>query len=319
MFVSPASAWNAAGHKIIASIAFRQLTPAEQGKVVAILKRHPRFSEDFAEQMPDDIRTADEATQNEWLFQQAAVWADMVRSGPPEKQAFNRGEWHYVNLPVWLNDAARAELENRLTVNRETETPASATLDTARMNVVQVIRFARKSAADKDASPQDRAVMLAWVFHTVGDIHQPLHGAALFSTQLLPDGDRGGNSIKTIQSGNLHALWDNFPGSGDSFRESRNSAIGYDDRGIAANLGAEAVTSLDASVWAAESNSLAKRVVYDDEVLSALRRMETSGGGIEELELSESYLRAGGGVAKLRVAQAGYRLGAVLKQIAESQ
>src|SRR5262245_21948520 len=121
--VSPALAWNATGHKIIASIAFRQLTADEQAKVVEILKKHPRYAEDFVEQMPDDVRSAGDVAQNEWLFQQAAVWPDMVRSGPPEKRAFNRGEWHYVNLPVYLTDGAKAELENRLTINRETEPP----------------------------------------------------------------------------------------------------------------------------------------------------------------------------------------------------
>src|SRR5690349_16668600 len=98
--VAPASAWNATGHKIIASIAFRQLTAAEQSKIVEILKRHPRFAEDFKEQMPAEIRDANEATQNEWLFQQAAIWPDAVRSGPAEKRAFSRPEWHYVNFPV---------------------------------------------------------------------------------------------------------------------------------------------------------------------------------------------------------------------------
>jgi hypothetical protein len=34
---SPAGAWNATGHKIIASIAFRQLTADEQAKIVALL------------------------------------------------------------------------------------------------------------------------------------------------------------------------------------------------------------------------------------------------------------------------------------------
>src|SRR5438105_3943751 len=96
--VSPALAWNATGHKIIASVAFRQLTAAEQAKIVTLLKRHPRFMEDFAEQMPDDVRRGNETNRNEWLFQQAAIWADTVRSGPPEKQAFNRPEWHYINL-----------------------------------------------------------------------------------------------------------------------------------------------------------------------------------------------------------------------------
>jgi len=38
-------AWSAAAHKIIASIAFRQLSRDEQVRVVAILKQHPRFDE----------------------------------------------------------------------------------------------------------------------------------------------------------------------------------------------------------------------------------------------------------------------------------
>jgi S1/P1 nuclease len=114
MTVSPAIGWNATGHKIIASIAFRRLTGDEQARIVAILKRHPRFAEDFGDQMPEEVRGADVAAQNEWLFQQAAIWPDTVRSGPVEKRAFNRGEWHYVNVPHFLTEAARSELAGRL-------------------------------------------------------------------------------------------------------------------------------------------------------------------------------------------------------------
>src|SRR5437762_12974179 len=85
--VSPAWGWSLSGHKIIASIAFRQLSPTEQARVVAMLKRHPRFAEDFEEHMPEEIRGGEEAARNEWIFQQAAIWPDTVRSGPPEKTA----------------------------------------------------------------------------------------------------------------------------------------------------------------------------------------------------------------------------------------
>ena len=40
----------------------------------------------------------------------------------------------------------------------------------------------------KDA--EQRAIALAWLFHLVGDIHQPLHTAQLFTVD-YPDGDRG--------------------------------------------------------------------------------------------------------------------------------
>src|SRR4029450_9430508 len=39
-----------------------------------------------------------------------------------------------------------------------------------------------------------RAIALAWLFHLLGDIHQPLHTAQLFTTD-YPNGDRGGNEI----------------------------------------------------------------------------------------------------------------------------
>jgi S1/P1 Nuclease len=159
--------------------------------------------------MPTDVREASEATHNEWLSQQAAIWPDLVRGGPPERRAFNRGEWHYVNVPHFLTDDARAKLEGRLTVNVATDPPG--------------------------------------VFHTVGDIHQPLHATAMFSPRLFPDGDRGGNSIKTRQAGNLHSLWDGFPGRTDTYRGARNRALGDMAEKDLAMLGGEAATVLDAS------------------------------------------------------------------------
>jgi hypothetical protein len=317
--VSPALAWNATGHKIIASIAFRQLTPAEQAKIVAMLKRHPRFIEDFADQMPEEVRGADEATQNEWLFQQAAVWPDMVRSGPPETRAFNRGEWHYVNLPIYLNDVAQAQLDGKLTANVATEPPAGATVDTARMNIVQVIRYARKEVADTQTIRETRALLLAWLFHDVGDIHQPLHSSALYSTKLFHDGDRGGNSIKTRQADNLHSLWDHFPGSDDSLRGVRNRVIATLADAELARLGDEAATILDETAWLNESHVLAKSAAYDDELLTGLRKMEVAGKGVEEVALGEAYLKAGGVRSGTRLVQAGYRLGAVLKRITTRQ
>jgi len=315
--VAPAWGWSATGHKIIASIAFRQLTPSQQAKIVAILQRHPRLAQDFAEQMPPEINTADKATQNEWLFQQAAIWPDTIRSGPPEKQAFHRPEWHYVNQPRYLTDETKAaNLPSILALNMVTEPPADATLETAKMNVTQVIAFAKKTLADKQTVPEARAVMLAWLFHDVGDIHQPLHSTAMFSLRLFPDGDRGGNLIKTRQAFNLHAVWDQFPGSDDSYREARNKAIGYVEGDQSAALGKTAAADTQETAWLAESFALTETAVYTAEILSALRAMEASGQAFSEIDLSTEYLKAGGRAAEQRVIQAGYRLGAVLKQIA---
>jgi hypothetical protein len=51
-----------------------------------------------------------------------------------------------------------------------------------------------------------------WLFHLVGDIHQPLHTTQLFTVE-YPTGDRGGNEIcvrvtQTGQPMDLHRFWD---------------------------------------------------------------------------------------------------------------
>lgn len=317
--VSPALGWSLSGHKIIASIAFRQLTPAEQVKAVAMLKRHPRFAQDFAEQMPEEVRSGEEAVQNEWIIQQAAVWSDLIRSGPADKTAFSRPEWHYINGPVFLDSAAREALDGKLPINTERNPPADATWETGRMNVMQALRFARERLASTDASPPERAVLLAWVFHLAGDIHQPLHSSSLVSQRLFPEGDRGGNSIKLKQRYNLHSLWDGFPGEAMEYRAARNRAIAYVEQEPWRTLGKSAAAELQEGTWLAESEMVAKINAYDGEVLAAMATMEAGGGAVQEIELSERYLKAGGQTAEWRMVQAGYRLGAVVKGIVSSQ
>ena len=72
---------------------------------------------------------------------------------------------------------------------------------------------------------------------------------------------------------------------------------------------------LDERMWAVESQQIADAAVYDVEVRPALARMEASGGPIESIQLSEAYLKAGGTISEARLVQAGFRLGAVLKEL----
>jgi hypothetical protein len=219
-----------------------------------------------------------------------------------------------VNVPLFLSDAARAELTGKLTVNVATEPLEGANVDTPSMNVTQAISLGRRVVKDRQSSPADRAVMLAWLFHTVGDIHQPLHGAAMFSVRLFPEGDRGGNSVKTMQNGNLHALWDGLLGRDDEFRAARNIALKLSTDEELSRLGKESQSLLDQVAWRDESHGLATDYVYTKEVLEALRKME-SAGAVEEISMSEEYLKAGGHIAERRVVQAGFRLAELLRSL----
>jgi hypothetical protein len=302
-------AWSEAGHKIIGSIAFRQLTPDQQAKIVAILKNHPRWDEDFQSKMPDELTT--ETEKNEWIFQQAAVWPDMARSFKDDAKQFNHPTWHYIDLPTYLTPDDQSALEGTLKENISLEAPAQ---EQENLNVVQAIRLARKLLADKDTPDAKKAVMLCWVFHDVGDIHQPLHSTALYSKNLFPTGDKGGNMIKTDQRQNLHAVWDQFLGVRAPFRTAHNRAIKLVNDPDSSQLGSRAAIQLDEKTWLDESHELAESTAYDSEVTGFLR------GFVNETEappihLTERYLKTGGNLAERRVVQAGYRLGAVLKTI----
>jgi len=311
---SPVLAWHDAGHKIIASIAFRQLAPAQQTALVTLLKEHPRYQDEFVDKIPEDL---DRAFLNEWIVQQAAIFPDDANSYPEElRKKYYHLQWHFINSPEFLTEADRLALKPEADLNLSLTAPK--VLD-ENSNVVQVIRVARRTLANKDTDVSERALLLSWLIHTVGDVHQPLHSTMLFSQELFPRGDRGGNRIITVQMGNLHAVWDDFPGGREKFQPLRNRSIALLADGALVELGKQAAQDLDEETWLKESRALATNLVYDSEVMAALRHLEATKGDIEKqpLDLSEDYLRAGAAAAEKRVVQAGFRLGAILSQLFE--
>ena len=47
-------AWSEGGHHLIAAVAFSLLTEKEQAELIAVLQKHPRYTEDFVP--PDELR-----------------------------------------------------------------------------------------------------------------------------------------------------------------------------------------------------------------------------------------------------------------------
>lgn len=312
-----AQAWSDAGHKIIASIAFRQLNADQRAAIVELLAHHPRHAQDFRSAMPADVAAGPAELCDEWLFQQAAIWPDLARGFPEaEKERFHRPTWHYINRPLFLTDRDRDRLHDRIEINLKLD-PSEGPSDT--FNVVQALRQAWRIAADPRADRSQRALMLTWIFHTVGDVHQPLHSTALFAEGLFPDGDRGGNLIRTGQRSNLHAVWDSLPGGRLKVTEARNRAIALLQASESERPGEEVAGNLDEHDWVSESHSACRDFVYTPEVLAHLRRLPRDGGAEAlPLVLSEEYLKSAGAVAVRRVVTAGRRLGSVLKQVANA-
>jgi hypothetical protein len=310
-------AWWDCGHKITASIAYRRLSPKQRQTLVNILKQHPRFEEDFRSKMPADLKPE---LEGEWIVQQCSIWPDLARDfRGADRDRYHHGPWHYLDIPLFLTDEDKAAMETKLTINMDKTVPANVA-NPNDLNAIQAIAMSRATALNPQAPAPERAVALCWLFHVIGDIHQPCHSTAMFSQKLFPnlgEGDRGGNLIKMTQRPNLHALWDSFLGSRGQVAEMRNRAIEMMANSDLASAGETAAKQRDTWAWLVESHEVAKEFVYDAEILAFLKSLASSGAPADSMACTatEDYLKRGGKVSERRVAEAGYRIGAILGEL----
>ena len=307
-----AFAWNPAGHMAIARAAFEQLDKPRQQQLVTILKEHPRFAADFTAVMPQDLSPEE---QDRWIFERAAVWPDVARNLPTEDQLkYNRPGWHYIDVPVYLDEEAKQKIQPPpfdFSYPTSVHEPA--------LNAVQALK---KSVAElnnpKTPAPQ-KAVALCWVLHLAGDLHQPLHGAALFSAgrfRQLPMGDKGGNDIlvhdpngmiQPPMKQNLHSLWDSMLGTDASPAAVKTLA----DTVLAStpkDSVAEQLKQTQIEDWARESNAAAVKAVYTPEILELVKANESHPHTpLPTFEITDDYLKQARPVAQTRAALASYR------------
>jgi S1/P1 Nuclease len=187
----PASAWNIPGHMLSGAIVYQVLqqeNPQTIEKVKIVLEKHPWYANHWQARL-QGVPIADHALV---LFMQASRWPDDIRMR--DKQ-HHRGPWHYINWPF---------KPERQPASRQIKDPEPVNILTALAENMSVVK--------NENDPARKAIALAWLFHLVGDIHQPLHTAQLFTTD-YPNGDKGGNEIcvRVTQAGlpmDLHRYWD---------------------------------------------------------------------------------------------------------------
>jgi len=75
---SPATAWNATGHRLIAAIAYDRLTPKTRARVDALIRLHPDYEKIFLR----DVSSADPKIRARAAFIAAAVWPDTIKGDP---------------------------------------------------------------------------------------------------------------------------------------------------------------------------------------------------------------------------------------------
>lgn len=279
-----AQAWNGAGHRLVAAVAWERMKPAARAEASRLIHLHPEYAR--------WLKRAGEADAERRTFIEAATWPDEIRKdkrfysggkdeptptlpGYPDME--RRGNWHYVSIP--LDGDADAM-------------PLSGQIDRRLPELEQAL-----SSGDEGA----RVYALPWLIHLLGDVHQPLHTAARRkadgSWDKLGSGQEVNNPDNTRKPlTTLHVFWDDLPGPswlrGDKLDAAAEALMALHPR---------ANQSLSSQRWIRESWLLAHDHGYPP-------------GNGPVLEIDDAFLRDSREIADRRIVQAGYRLAGLLNK-----
>jgi hypothetical protein len=200
--VPPAPAWNNPGQMLSGIIAYQiiqQENPQTIDKTKAVLEKHPWHANQWQSRL-QDVPAADHALV---MFMQAARWADDICMG--DKQ-YHRVAWHYINWPF----------------KPEGQPPSVQVREPEPVNILTALPE-NESMVKNESEAERKAVALAWLFHLVGDIHQPLHTAQFRRSQI---------SISPI----VIAVWDFSSGRNPAKHSSTGFSSNTNDAWLKRNL-----------------------------------------------------------------------------------
>jgi hypothetical protein len=283
-------AWNGTGHKLVARIAWDDMTTTTRKNVVALLLKIPtnaclreRFSKDPSRPLEDRERE---------FFVLAATWPDIVRPNDDHDLRpcikYHRRDWHFVDF-FWSGVSGDP-----------TNPPHDVSIPVAEVNALERLQELEQLVVSNKPANQ-RAIFLGWILHLVGDIHQPLHTSGRVTSR--PDekhGDGGGNAFKLGPKLSLHSYWD---GIVDRKQGNVNiDTVAGDFRSDHSRSSFGNLFPGDFEKWVRESLQNAKDKAYP----KSLKRNNLP---------STDYRDSTFDVADESIAKAGYRLADLLNQL----
>ncbi len=262
------SAWGPIGHMTVAYAAYQRLTPETKARVASLLKLNPDYAA-WDKQVPPGTSQAD---HDRIIFVAASVWADDIKgekqysddgpdpggnvpSGTPASSQnlgytdlLRHRYWHFVDVPFSPDGTKLPEIP---VPNAET----------------QIDAFRAVIASDQPDAL--KSYDLTWLLHLIGDVHQPLHDTTR-AIQTDPLGDAGGNKVSLFGDAdfNLHAYWDDLPGSESQFCAKKVHCV--DRAGVVVTTLPirlpKSAGSTKTAVWVHESFEAARAFVYHDPI-----------------------------------------------------
>lgn len=280
-------AWSRPTHMVTASIAYRMLAtqhPRRLQELLDILAAHPDRG---PFEVAIDRAIGDE--QQRRLFYECARWPDDARGTP-----YDHPTWHYAARPIIRDAQAPKDPEINI---------SGAAFEAFALNL--------RVLNDPIASKPERAVALCWVMHLVGDIHQPLHNAQLFSST-YPNGDRLGSlqfvrERATDRPVTLHWFWDDRVHREGSIETVEAAADRIRSQSASKETIRPPFTSpVDAfHRWSEESYAIAIRDAYGSD-------LRNSPDVTTAPPMTDRYRSSSADIAAKRVSDAGTRLASVL-------
>lgn len=292
-FPSSVFGWSKAGHMVTGALTYYELKsrdPAALARVISLLKKHPAYELEWEPAIAEFIDN-DPDNEGLYLFMYAARWPDDVRDDPD----LHCERCHFINYPF-----------------KPSGQPASVVLQ--QPTGENVVRAARRMAETVRGQNPDsvKAMALCWVFHLTGDVHQPLHTSALFTTK-FPQGDRGGTRFyirvrADLPTIHLHRFWDGLIQGSEHFGSVQNKARSFRARPELARAALTELSETQFERWAkAESFAAAKEHGYRNGSLSG--STNSNNGAV----LPNGYVSNAQRVATRRAMLAGYRLSDMLQ------
>jgi hypothetical protein len=285
---STASAWSRSGHMVSAAIAYDELSAQEPriiDRIVALAEEHPdRGAFEVA------VGRARGEERERRIFLELARWPDDVRGS-----IHDHPTWHYWSRPIV----------------DQSSPPAKVPEDVPQGSAYEAFALNLSVASDARASVGERAVALAWIFHLVGDVHQPLHSVSQVSKR-FPEGDRGGSLQFVLdpvagEPVSLHWYWDDRVGGDGEPETVIERAADLMRRVPRSQIRLQPFkNATEFSQWAQESYQLASTVAYGPDLRASASAKSAS-------EQSKQYVEESLQIAEQRLALAGYRLTEVLR------
>jgi hypothetical protein len=150
-------------------------------------------------------------------FVESACWSDDIRSHNKGNTTDYFANWHFKNIPY--NPSGMI-------------IPHSAVDEYS--NSIEALKSSIQSVSNPEWADSNfqKSMSMRFLIHILGDMHQPLHNAALFNAT-YPRGDLGGNRLNVkLPNGtfvNLHSLWDavfyNYSGLNSTRRPLNNFSV----------------------------------------------------------------------------------------------